>query len=46
MQEYRRRNPEAREKDIAGLRARREATKLLIERHRDEFRALLSEVAS
>ena len=46
MQEYRNRNPEVRERDIAGLHARREATKRLIERHRDEFRQLLDEVAS
>jgi hypothetical protein len=45
-QEYRNRNPKVREKDIALLRARREATRLLIERHRDEFRQLLNEVAS
>lgn len=36
--------PEEREADIAGLRARHEATKLLIKRHEAEFRALLAEV--
>lgn len=46
MAEYRARRPEVRERDIAGLVARREATKRLIAAHRDEFLRLLDEVAS
>lgn len=46
MAEYRNRRPDVRAKDIAQLRARGEAIRLLIERHRDEFRSLLSEVSA
>lgn len=43
---YRTKNPEVWEQDVAALRARREATKRLIARHRAEFDALLDEVRS
>jgi DNA-binding LytR/AlgR family response regulator len=46
MAQYRQRRPDVRQKDIDQLRARTKATRLLIERHRDEFRALLSEVSA
>lgn len=46
MAEYRKRRPDIRDKDVAQLRARREATRLLIERHRDEFKTLLSDEAA
>jgi hypothetical protein len=44
MAEYRRKHPEVRDADIAGLDARREATRLLIQRHEAEFRQLLKDV--
>lgn len=46
MGEYRRKNPERRQRDIDLLRARKEATRLLVEAHREEFRSLLAELVS
>lgn len=43
-QKYRNKRPEVRERDIAALRARREATKRLIERQRIEFDDLLDQI--
>lgn len=42
--EHRNKHPERREADIAGLLARREATKRLIAQHRAEFKRLIDEV--
>jgi hypothetical protein len=46
MSEYRRANPKKRDKDIAGLHARKRAIRRLIDTHRDEFDQLLTEEAS
>lgn len=46
MAEYRNRRPAYRERSIDALHVRREATKVLIERHRVEFDALLKELSA
>lgn len=44
LAEYRNQHPARREDDIRALRARREAIRLLIERHQTEFRDLLRDL--
>lgn len=44
MQARRAERPEERDAALAGLRARRDAIKILISRHEDEFRALMADI--
>jgi len=44
MREYRKRKPSVRRQDLARVRAYNEATRILRERHRDEFDAIYHEL--